>query len=475
MSALSAIRHRLRPRQASSLFSTLSSNNNYSSNTTTTTTTSVPSIYVAATRQHVGKTSVSLALMSGLQKRFGNRVGFIKPVGQQSLTLHDPVSGKDNVVVDKDAALIHRHFHLNAVPLDCISPIHIPAGYTKDYLDGKISHVLQTERLLEAHRQIASVSDVIVSEGTGHCAVGSIVDACNAQAASWLGSSMVLVVNAGLGSSFDELVLNQTLCEKYHVPVAGVIVNQIQHDKYDQIKEYMSKALQRKYGEEMPLLGCIPDRPFLGCPALTDLERLLDGKLVSGQQHALRHYRVRQDSHLVACSLEVFLQRLRRQRRQIRDSLQDVTPSQATAAAAAAGIRNDHRTLYICHASRQDILLGFLMEAVQHCQASDSTGSGHWESAMLVTGCADFPLSAQVLEIIQSLPNAPPVLMTPYVTDETLKRMYEYTPKLNLEDPRRVATAIEHYEPYINFEVLLDRVGAVVPTTMQQKEEQESV
>lgn len=40
-------------------------------------------IYVAATRQHVGKTSTSLALLSGLQKRFP-KVGFMKPVGQQS-------------------------------------------------------------------------------------------------------------------------------------------------------------------------------------------------------------------------------------------------------------------------------------------------------------------------------------------------------------------------------------------------------
>jgi len=37
-------------------------------------------IYIAATKQHVGKTTVSLALMSGLTKRF-NKVGFIKPVG----------------------------------------------------------------------------------------------------------------------------------------------------------------------------------------------------------------------------------------------------------------------------------------------------------------------------------------------------------------------------------------------------------
>jgi len=61
----------------------------------------VPSLYVAATRQHVGKTTVSLALMSGLQKRF-DQVGFIKPVGQQAMTF--PNKKGQIVTIDKDAA-----------------------------------------------------------------------------------------------------------------------------------------------------------------------------------------------------------------------------------------------------------------------------------------------------------------------------------------------------------------------------------
>ena len=56
-------------------------------------------IFVAATRQHVGKTTVSLALMSGLQKRFG-KVGFLKPVGQQHIAVTDE-SGAE-IRVDKD-------------------------------------------------------------------------------------------------------------------------------------------------------------------------------------------------------------------------------------------------------------------------------------------------------------------------------------------------------------------------------------
>ena len=47
-------------------------------------------IYVAATRQHVGKTSVSLALVSHFTKRYGSaNVGYMKAVGQQCLRVWD--------------------------------------------------------------------------------------------------------------------------------------------------------------------------------------------------------------------------------------------------------------------------------------------------------------------------------------------------------------------------------------------------
>lgn len=81
---------------------------------------------VAATRQHVGKTTTSLALMSGLQKRL-KRVGFVKPVGQQSLNVFDELTGQ-HVQVDKDAALIKQHFQLDNVSYRHASPVLIPPG-----------------------------------------------------------------------------------------------------------------------------------------------------------------------------------------------------------------------------------------------------------------------------------------------------------------------------------------------------------
>jgi BioD-like phosphotransacetylase family protein len=198
----------------------------------------------------------------------------------------------------------------------------------------------------------------------------------------------------------------------------------VKTEKYEQTKHYLTKVLKDRWN--VPLLGCVPDRPFLGCPALSDLEKLFPGsRLVSGKQHRLRHYRV-QDLNLVATSLEVFLQALR---------------------------KNPARTLYVCHSSRNDILLGFLMEAQQR-------GEG-WEAALIVTGCHEHPLPKQTLEIVTQTENnfQPPILITPHPTNQAMECILNYTPKLNFEDGHRVDIAVQHYEPYINFDVLLDRVG----------------
>lgn len=85
-------------------------------------------IYIAATRQHVGKTTVSLAVLSGLQKRY-DKIGFIKPVGQQHVAVQS--KGGKELRVDKDVELVKEHFNLDHLDYEGMSPILIPGGYTK--------------------------------------------------------------------------------------------------------------------------------------------------------------------------------------------------------------------------------------------------------------------------------------------------------------------------------------------------------
>lgn len=356
----------------------------------------------------------------------------MKPVGQK----HLPVMDKDGTTlrIDKDAVLVKEHFGLHHLEYSDTNPVLIPQGYTRDYLDGKITLEMQREKVARAYQNVMATSDVLLCEGTGHCAVGSIVDASNAQVAAWLNARMVLVVNGGIGKAMDELEMNKVFCDKYGVDVAGVIVNRVQPDKYDQVKHYLGQALRQKWG--VPLIGLVPDRPFLGCPAIADMERLFEGsQLVSGKQFRMRHYTV-QELQLVATSLEVFLRNLR---------------------------RDPDRTLYVSHASRNDILLGFLMESQQR--------GPQWEAAMIITGCNDYPISRQVMEIVKSMqPGAPPVLMVPKQTHQVMEAIHSYTPKLNSEDENRVAAAVGHYEQYIDFDLLLREDGDEATTTTTTSE-----
>lgn len=388
-------------------------------------------IYVAATRQHVGKTTTSLAIMSGLQKRF-DKVGFIKPVGQMCLTVQDEF-GK-TIDVDKDVVVVRDHFDLDHCRYRDMSPVRIPPGYTRDYIDGIITQHSQKEEILRSFRAIDDVSDVVLCEGTGHCAVGSIVGASNARVASWVGGKMVLVANGGLGSTFDELELNKVLCDYHNVEIAGVIVNKIQNDKYDQTRYYLEKVLQQNWG--VPLIGCIPDRPFLGCPALVDLERLLTGSylVATTECQKLKHYSVK-DINLVATSLACFLKNIR---------------------------QNQDRTLYLCHSSRVDIMLGFLMEYRRIKQLGKQ-----WEAALVVCGTDEYAVPQNVMDIYHTL-DAPPMLVCKEGTRHAMERILGYTPKHNNRDTHRLEIAVNHYEPYIDFDLLLERTGNTMAQSSRQ-------
>mmetsp|Transcript_12757 Transcript_12757/g.24257 ORF Transcript_12757/g.24257 Transcript_12757/m.24257 type:complete len:507 (-) Transcript_12757:91-1611(-) len=377
-------------------------------------------IFVAATRQHVGKTTTSLAIMSGLQKRF-EKVGFIKPVGQQHVEVKSGTG--DTLRVDKDVCLVKEHFHLDHIDYDAMSPVIIPSGYTKRYVDGEITISSQVDDILAAMEHVTQRSNVVLCEGTGHCAVGSIVGINNAKIASLIGADMVLVANGGLGSAFDELELNRILCQHYNVRIAGVIINKVRPDKYEQTKHYMRKAMMQSWG--VPLLGCVPDKSFLGFCALADMENLFKTTLLCGQEHRFRHYNTN-DINVVTTSLTRFLENLR---------------------------QKPGRTLYICHVTRDDLIVGFLGEYQRRREKTEEP----FEAALVICGRKDkYQVSHEVLDMIKAS-SGPPVMMVDHSSHDVTKAIHGYTPKLNIHDAHRVDAAIQHYEPYIDFNELARR------------------
>lgn len=49
------------------------------------------------------------------------------------------------------------------------------------------------------------------------------------------------------------------------------------------------------------------------------------------------------------------------------------------------------------------------------------------------------------------------VVFVEYSTHHAMQKIHAYTPKFNIDDEHRVTTAVEHYEPFIDFDELLKR------------------
>ncbi|MGZ9160929.1 MAG: AAA family ATPase [Candidatus Limnocylindrales bacterium] len=212
-------------------------------------------LYLAATGQNRGKTTVSLGVMDGFRRR-GLSTGFIKPVGQRTVI-------EDGVPADEDAILMKHVFDLPE-PLDRMSPVHIPRGFTQAYIEGKVVEDLPA-RIRAAHAQFSTERDMLLIEGTGHAGVGAVIDLSNAVVAAMLGAPAVIVSEGGVGRPIDEIVLNKALFERSGVRVAGAIVNKVDLAAKPDLARTLELGLAR---HGIPLLGVLPYRPILSNPTL---------------------------------------------------------------------------------------------------------------------------------------------------------------------------------------------------------------
>lgn len=300
-----------------------------------------------------------------------------------------------------------------------MSPVLIPAGYTRAFIDGKIQRQEQLAAIRQCYDRVAQTSDIILLEGTGHTGVGSVVELNNAQVASYLNAEMILVANGGLGSAFDELELNRVMCKEYGVPILGVVLNKVKPDKLDMVREYFTKLLKRW---QVPLLGVIPDEPFLGQGSLQDFEKLLGTQLIAGEKYRTRHYNHAQIS-MIGTGLNRYLEKV-----------------------MEASANNFNSPLYVTHVSRSDIILGF----VAHSQKCKLEGKEYYGAMILSGPAASHSMMPYILDVIKTYDL--PVLHAPMATFQIMEAMLHFTPKMNEHDLVRANAAAEHYRKFLDID-----------------------
>jgi len=353
-------------------------------------------LFIGSTGQHVGKTTLCLGLFSLLKKTYG-RVGFIKPVGQES------VVSKEGDLADKDVPIFKEVFHLSSSYRE-MSPVLFLEGLTKDFLDKKISQSDLQTRIRQSFLAVLEKNDFVLVEGTGHLGVGSIGGLNNAQVAAMLGLSMILVAPGGIGSSFDQIALNKSLCDAHHVPLLGVILNRVLKEKKEKIALYMGKALA---DWQIPLLGTIPFDPLLSYPTMRDFELLFNVPLLSAQEYRLRHFkRIR----LITNSREL----------------------------AQEPLQPGH--LILAPANREDILLEVLQQSLAKPVQEDL------EIGLILTETS--PLHSSFLDQFKNAHI--PLLWTSSSTYTAIKKITAYTSQIGKDDQSKIQEAIHLVESNID-------------------------
>ncbi len=224
-------------------------------------------IFIAATGQNTGKTTISLSLVHLARQKYG-RVGFIKAVGPKCQEFN-------GTVVDKDAALMARVFGLEE-DIRHMSPVVLGRGSTKRFLDGELTTAELEDRLLTACREMERKYDFLVIEGAGHGGVGSVVGLNNARVARLCDAPVVLVSGGGIGNVIDSVLLNLSLYRAEDAPARLLLVNRLLAEKRDESLGYLKKAFTPL---ELPVVGAFDYSPVLANPTLNHISRLLGAPL----------------------------------------------------------------------------------------------------------------------------------------------------------------------------------------------------
>ncbi len=229
-------------------------------------------IYVAATRQNAGKTTTCLGLYSALQNIYP-RIGFIKPIGQRFVEVHGHR-------VDEDSFLLDAVYHVQ-VPIDSMSPIAIDNKFTRRYLkDPQRSNPLLVDRICRAFDRVSWEKDATIIEGTGHAGVGSVFELSNAKVARLLDAKVIIVSRGGIGNPVDEISMNKALFDKEGVEIVGAILNKVNPEKIDTVREYAGLGLKRL---GVPLIGVLPVQKTLAAPNLSQVAEEIDGRWLNGK------------------------------------------------------------------------------------------------------------------------------------------------------------------------------------------------
>lgn len=175
-------------------------------------------IFVAGDKSSAGKSSVCCGILGRLLRDYQpHELAYIKPATQS-----------------ESVQLIQRFCQLHSIQCRPVGPLVYYRGFTRAFLAGETE---SSEELLEACgdavNEIARGKKVVLVDGVGFPAVGSICGTSNAAVAKAChAQGVILVGGPGVGAAVDSFNMNRTYFESEGVAILGAVFNKLSETGY---------------------------------------------------------------------------------------------------------------------------------------------------------------------------------------------------------------------------------------------------
>lgn len=228
-------------------------------------------LFIAGDRSQVGKSSICLGLLGALLnsgKYKPSDLAYIKPATQCEQTQLVEHYCKDKGITA-------------CVP---VGPIVYYKGFTRSFLKGETGETSEQmlQKASDAVDKLALNKKVVIIDGVGYPAVGSITGTDNASVAKVCGRSfsipkstgatasrsavpVLLIGKSGVGDAVDSFNINATYFTHKNVPVIGAIFNKLSLDGFYSLAN-CKEAIDMYFRQSQPdraAFGFIPEIPSL--------------------------------------------------------------------------------------------------------------------------------------------------------------------------------------------------------------------
>ncbi|WP_344848722.1 phosphate acetyltransferase [Kribbella ginsengisoli] len=374
------------------------------------------SVYVASVEGYTGKSTVALGVLQQLSKRV-ERVSVFRPIVRPDTALY---GGRDYVL-----DLLTSHDAVSLPYDECV-------GVTYDEVHKDPDAAL--DRIVQRYRDVVDRGDPVLIVGSDYTDVGTPTEfSYNARIAANLGAPVLLVLNGSGRSPADLRTLADMAGAELaanHGSLFAVVANRVGGDE-------LASVIAALAGTGVPAYA-IPEEPLLSAPAVTDLMKAVDGRLLGGDPRLL----AREASGLVVAGMTM--------------------PNVLDRLFEGAAV--------ITAADRPEVVVGVLM-----AHASQNFPQ---VSAIFLNG--GFELPPQILRLIEGIGSTMPLIETGLGTHAASTALTAVRGRLTKDSARKVDRALALFDQHVDGTALLDRLAvarsaAVTPLMFEHQLVDEAV